>query len=94
MSINWEEFDIEIDDIIESSGSATDEVLASRMSSITRMTDGEIQELFPKPSDAKKLKDLMRIVKSSENRNIKIGRIVENAENFGGIMLTLLQKFT
>lgn len=93
MPVNWEEFDSEIDSIIETSASETDDELASRISSLTRMTDEEVKELFPKQEDVKKLVELMKIVKSSENRNDKINRIVSNAEDFGGIVLSLLQKF-
>jgi hypothetical protein len=93
MPVNWEEFDREIDSIIESSADATDDMLASRISSITRMTDEEVKELFPSPADAKRLTELMKIVKSAEDRNIKINRIVSNSEKFGGIVLSLLQKF-
>lgn len=93
MPINWEEFDREIDSIIESIAGATDDRLASRISSITRMTDEEIKELFSNPADAKKLTELMKIVKSAEDRDIKINRIVSNAKEFGGIVLSLLQKF-
>lgn len=93
MPINWDEFDNEIDSIIDEAAGATDQRLASRISSITRMTDDEVQELFPDPADVKKLAELMKIVKSSEDRNIKINQIVSNAEEFGGIVLSLLQKF-
>ena len=93
MPINWDEFDSEIDSIIEDSAGATDDRLASRISSITRMTDEEVQELFPDPTDVKKLTELMKIVRSSEDRNNKINQIVSNAKEFGGIVLSLLQKF-
>lgn len=93
MPVIWEEFDNEIDLIIEESADTTNARLASRISSITRMTDEEVQELFPNPTDAKKLTELMKIVKSSEDRNNKINSIVSNAEKFGDIVLTLLQKF-
>ncbi len=93
MPVNWDEFDSEIDSIIDEAAGATDQRLASRISSITRMTDGEVQELFPDPADVKKLAELMKIVKSSEDRNNKINRIVSNAEEFGGVVLSLLQKF-
>lgn len=93
MPINWDEFDNEIDSIIDKAAGATDQRLASRISSITRMTDDEVQELFPDPADVKNLAELMKIVKSSEDRNIKINQIVSNSEEFGGIVLSLLQKF-
>jgi len=93
MPINWDEFDNEIDDIIAESAEETDQKLASKISSITRMTDDEVKELFPEPADIKKLVELMKVVKSSENRNNKINKLVGNAEEFGGIVLTLLAKF-
>ena len=93
MPVNWDEFDSEIDSIIDKAAGATDQRLASRISSITRMTDDEVQELFPNPVDVKKLAELMKIVKSSEDRDNKINRIVSNAEEFGGVVLSLLQKF-
>ena len=34
----------------------------------------------------------MKIVKSSEDRNIKINKIVSNSEEFSGVVLTLLTK--
>ena len=93
MPIDWDEFDSEIDEIIKTSSASTDERLASKISSITRMTDEEVQELFPEPADAKKLTELMKIVQSADDRNSKINNIVSNAEEFGGIILTLLAKF-
>ncbi len=92
MPVNWDELDSEIDSIIDNSADTTDERLASRISSLTSMTDEEVQELFPKPADVKKLAELMKIVKSAEDRNTKINNIVTNAEKFGGIVLTLLGK--
>ena len=93
MPINWEQLDNDIDFAITTGATATDDKLASRISSITRMTDDEIKELFPAPGDAKKLADLMKIVKSAEDRNTKINHIVSNSEKFGEVVLTLLQKF-
>lgn len=93
MPVDWDKFDSEIDAIIEQSAIKTDEKLASKISSITRMTDDEVQELFPDPTDVKKLARLMSIVKSAEDRNTKVGKIVTNAEEFGGIVLSLLTKF-
>ena len=93
MPINWDEFDNEIDNIIAESADETDQKLASKISSMTRMTDDEVKELFPDAADVKKLAELMKVVKSSENRNNKINKIVDNAEEFGGIVLTLLSKF-
>lgn len=93
MTIDWDKFEREINTVVESSANATDNRLASRISSITRMTDEEVQELFPSPADVNKLAKLMKIVKSSEDRNDKINQIVNNSQEFGNVILTLLQKF-
>ncbi|WP_257294027.1 hypothetical protein [Endozoicomonas sp. YOMI1] len=94
MAIDWESFESDLDERIDSAGERTDARLAEKMSSITRMTDEEIQELLPDPADAKKLTDLMKIVKSADDRNTKVNMIVANAEDFGGVLVTLLEKFT
>lgn len=94
MPINWDEFDSQLDSAVDASAEATDDKLASRISSMTRMTDDEVKALFPQPADVQKLAELMKIVKSSEDRNNKINSIVSNGEKFGGIVLTLLEKFT
>lgn len=84
---------IDIDAIADDAANKTDDKLAGKISSLTHMTDGEIKKLFPKAADAKKLVELMQIVKSAEKRNKKITNIVENSEKFAGIVLTLLSKF-
>ena len=93
MAIDWDEFEGELEKIIEEGVEQTDEQLASKISSLTRMTDKEIQELFPEPGDVKALAELMAVVKSAEDHNTKINKIVENSEKFAGIVLTLVDKF-
>ncbi len=93
MPIDWDNFDSNVDTSIEQSANATDNKLASKISSITQMTDDEVKELFPNPADVKKLTELMQIVQSADDRNNKINKIVSNAEEFGGVVLTLLGKF-
>lgn len=91
MPVNWD--DLDIDSIADDAAIKTDRDLASQISSLTRMTDEEVQELFPNPADVKKLAALMKVVKSAEDRNLKINNISANAEQFAGIIITLLGKF-
>ena len=93
MAIDWDQFDKDADDAIKKAGDRTDSKLASIISSVTRLTDDEIQELFPDPADVNKLKELMKVVKSAGERNDKINSIVSNSEEFAGIIVTLLGKF-
>jgi hypothetical protein len=92
MPIDWDALEKDVDKAVKKAADKTDEQLANKISSITRFTDDEIQKWFPDPADAKKLFDLMKVVNSAESRNRKIANIVNNAEKFGGIVLTLLSK--
>jgi len=91
MALNFS--DIDIDAIIDDAAQKTDDKLAGQISSLTRMTDDEVKDLFPTAADAKRLAELMRIVKSAETRNTKISNIVDNSKKFAGTVLTLLDKF-
>lgn len=92
MPINWDKFQSDIDGLIIGAGERTDAKLAGRISSVTRLTDDEVKDLFPDPADVKKLAELMEIVKKAGDRNEKVNQIVVNIEDFGGIVLTLLGK--
>jgi len=93
MPINWEKFKSDLDQAIEEAGKRTDMKLAGRISSITRLTDDEVKKLFPDSGDVKKLVELMAIVKGAGERGQKINHIVKNAQEFAGVILTLLAKF-
>ncbi|WP_193162326.1 hypothetical protein [Microbulbifer hainanensis] len=92
MSFDWDQYERDLDAALADSVSETDSQLAERIAHLTRMSSEEIKELFPAPADLKKLSKLMKIVKSTESRNTKVNNIVDNAEEFGGIVLTLLEK--
>jgi hypothetical protein len=68
MPINWSEFYENLDQAIAESANATDTKLASYISSIARLTDDEINTLFPAPADLKKSAELLKIIKSSEKK--------------------------
>lgn len=93
MAIDWGKFQDELDGLVNDAGDKTDKKLAGKISSITRLTDDEVKKMFPDPADVKKLGELMEIVKRAGDRNDKINKIVANAEDFAGIVLTLLGKF-
>lgn len=93
MTIEWGSFQNELGALIDQAGNRTDEKLAGRISSICRLTDDEVKQLFPDPGDVKRLAELMEIVKCSGDENEKINRLVSSAENFGGIIFKLLNKF-
>jgi len=90
--INWDKYQSELDTIVEGANQRTNAQLANEVARVSRLTDSEIKRLFPKPSDAKRVAELMEIVKRSGNRNEKINRITRNAEHFGDVIFTLLKK--
>lgn len=92
MPIDFDNFEGMLDNIIADAAEATDKKLVPEIKSLTTMSEDEINELFPQPADAEKLKELMAIVKSSEDRHIKINQIISNSEKFSEIVLTLLEK--
>jgi hypothetical protein len=93
MAIDWGEFEKDVASAANTAGKRTDEQLAGKLSSVTRLTDDEVMKLFPDPADAQKLANLVQIVRSAGDRNDKINKIVKGAETLGKIILTLLDKF-
>ena len=90
MAKKWK--DIDLDKIMEEAKEKTDNKLASEISSVSRLTDAEVKKLFPDKASAAAFIELMTIVKSSDDRNKKVNRILDNGKKFGGIVLDLLGK--
>ena len=90
----WDELEQRIGGLVDQAADDTDEELATEMSSITRLTNEEIKELFPRPSDAQKLFELIRLVNEDTEKNEKINNLVANSEKFADILITLVSRFT
>ncbi len=84
--------DIDLQSIADDAAQQTDQQLQAQISSLTRLTDAEIAELFPKAPDAKKMVELMKIVRSSQSENDKVVQLVNNSERLAGTVLKLLLK--
>lgn len=93
MSIDWDQFDTAVEAAADRSANATDDILASKISSLTTMTDAEVKELLPEPTDVEALGKLLKIVQSATDRNTKVSQIAANAEEFAGVVLGLAKKF-
>lgn len=92
MPIDWTTFGKDVDTAIKSSVQETDDALASKVSSLTRLTDEEVKALFPESKELKQLSELMDIVQSSTSHNEKINSIVASSEEFAGVTVKLLKK--
>ncbi len=93
MPIDWDKFSANLDGLAKQAETRTDEQLASQISSVTRLTDEEVRAMFPDPSDVQKLGELISIVKQADARNDSVNKLVNGIEEFGGIVVKLLQKF-
>ncbi len=91
-SEEWKKFEESLSEDIADAAAATDQELASKIATLTRMTEAEITRLFPKKADKETLVELMKIVTQAGKRQTKINKLVSNAEQFAGIALTLLKK--
>lgn len=90
MTIDWDSLQASIDSEIEAAATETSTCLASQASSLTKLSDDEIKQLFPTPEDVQKLKSLMDIVKSSEDENTKVNRLVNNMQDLGGTAIKII----
>ena len=93
MPINWDGVDAELDQALDAARKRTNDKLAGQISSLTRLTDDEVKELFPTPADVGRLVELLKIVKSADERNRKVSRLARNIESLGGAVVTLLERF-
>lgn len=69
----------------------TDEKYKNVISSLTRLTDEEIDNFFPERVDKDNLLQLMEIVNEETTENEKVLKLKENAEKFGSIALKLIK---
>lgn len=89
MAIDWDA----IDEEINQAAGETDAQLESKISSLTRMKDNEINELFPEKADKEKLIKLMQIVNEATTENKRTAHLVENIQDLAGTAVKLLTRF-
>lgn len=77
----------------EQAAEETDTQLSEKIARLTSLKQSDIEETFPEKSDQKKLAELLRLVHSSKTRQDKVNAIVNNAEKFAGIIVSLLKHF-
>lgn len=69
----------------------TNRELADELSGLTRLTNRQIQRLFPTRADKKRLTELLVIVNSATEENEKILRLKENLQELGGVVIKLVK---
>lgn len=76
--------------VLRDSAEKTDRQLASEISSLTRLTDTELKELFPKRADKENLLMLLEIVNKGTDGNKKVAQLTENISQLAGTVVKLL----
>lgn len=92
MAIDWEKFERAASRAAKRADKKTDQKLATGLAAATHLTDEEIQKLFPKPADAEKLAELLRIVKGAENYNTRVANLKDRIDDLSGVIIKLLGK--
>lgn len=94
MPIDFDKFESDVDKAITNAGDDTSQELASQISSVTRLTDEEIQTLLPVPEDVRKMAELIKIVKSAEDDNVKARRLMDQIQELGEVTIKIIDKLT
>lgn len=82
----------DFDQILDNAENLTNAQLNSKISSLTRLTDADIQSLCPVKEDKVALAQLMSIVDGAASENAKKTQLVDNMETFGVVILRILAK--
>lgn len=80
------------DEIRRKAKKQTEDTFASRISSLTRLTDEEIKDIAPEPPDREKLAQLLSIVTDDTKDNNQKAAAVKNIDGLIEIVVPLLTK--
>ena len=85
MDSTWEE-------IRKKAKKQTDDTFASKVSSLTRLTDDEIKEITPNALDKERLATLLEIVADATKSNSEKAEAIRNINGLAEIAVPLLRK--
>lgn len=77
----------------EIASARTKEEFGDKLSSYTSLTSEEVEDLFPEQSDREELLELIKIVNSSADENIKKAKLVKNIGSVSSAVLKIGKKF-
>lgn len=91
-NIDWDAFERDVDEAARQARQETDDKLAEKISKVTRLTDEEIKQLFPDPSDTQRVARLLRIVRGATDHNQKVLELQKNISEVGGVVVKVLDR--
>lgn len=72
----------------------TDEKYRQVIATLTRLSEEDVERLFPTRTDKDRLLELLEIVTQETDDNIKVARLKEDIESYGTIILKLISLLT
>jgi hypothetical protein len=84
----------DFDRLLDEAEDLTLKQLNSRISSLIRLKDSELNSLFPTKPDKEKLIQLMQIVQGAASENAKKKQLIDNISSLADTVLTLLGRLT
>ena len=78
-------------DILDKTAQRTNEQLASEISSLTHLTDVQINSITPEKADKEKLLQLLEIVNAATDENDKIAQLTANIQRLAGTVIKVLK---
>ncbi len=82
----------DFDKILDEAQELTNKELDSRISSLIKLTDAEINAICPAKADKETLVKLISIVKGGTSENNKKKQLIENIETFAGMIVRVLAR--
>lgn len=92
MSIDWKAFERDVQQNVARASGEADQSLAAQIAAQLKLTQEEVEVMFPRPEDLQALTRLVGIVKGATARHEKIQRIVDESEALSGVIVKLLNK--
>lgn len=70
---------------------ATNQALAEEISSLTRLSEQDIERLLPRKADKERFGTLMAIVTGATDDNDKVASLRENLDEVGSVLVKILK---
>jgi hypothetical protein len=72
---------------------STNRVLAQELTSLTFLTEQEVERLLPRKVDKERFGTLMAIVAAETDDNTKVAALKENMDEVGSVLMKILRLF-
>ncbi len=88
--IDWAQFSKDTANAAANAAAQTDDQLAGRIASVSRLSVDEVKVLFPTKGEAAEAAKLLAIVKGATSQNDKIAEFKGNIDELAGVAVTLI----